>query len=247
MTDALPRVLDFGLLANFVHQVINPLNGVSGTLDNIIDGTISDERRPQRLRAAKAQLEHCIMLVRNLAYFSQISLDPTNVNPGKIRKTCVIPQTIIEAAQFFQELGAARGIKIHLDDRVTQYRVEGNPDLLRQIFMNLFDNAVKYGASNTTIAVKAWVQKSTNNLLITVTTLGVELQPGEDERIFELGYRGSQAQSRVASGTGLGLYICRVIMGAIHNGTVTVERVAGGLSFMLRFPIYFIEERDRRN
>jgi hypothetical protein len=45
------------LLSNFVHQVINPLNGVVGTLDNLIDGTIRDPgRRQQRLEALRAQL-----------------------------------------------------------------------------------------------------------------------------------------------------------------------------------------------
>ena len=48
---------DLTLLANFVHQVVNPLNGVIGTLDNLIDGTISEERRMQRTTAARGQLE----------------------------------------------------------------------------------------------------------------------------------------------------------------------------------------------
>src|SRR4030095_11893812 len=46
---------DLVLLANFVHQVVNPLNGVAGTLDNLVDGVITDEkRRDQRMRAARA-------------------------------------------------------------------------------------------------------------------------------------------------------------------------------------------------
>ena len=60
--------VDLTLLANFTHQVINPLNGVVGTLDNIIDGTIGPDRREQRTRAARGQLENCITLIRNLAY-----------------------------------------------------------------------------------------------------------------------------------------------------------------------------------
>ena len=47
-----PLDFDMTMLANFVHQVVNPLNGVAGTLDNLIDGTIQDDRRLQRTRAA---------------------------------------------------------------------------------------------------------------------------------------------------------------------------------------------------
>lgn len=45
----LPAQLDLPLLANFVHQVVNPLNGVAGTLDNLVEGLISEFRTPQRL------------------------------------------------------------------------------------------------------------------------------------------------------------------------------------------------------
>ena len=137
--------LDFGLVANFVHQVINPLTAVSGTLSNLIDGTIQGARREQRLRAARGQLETTILLVRNLAYFSGISLDPNNVNPGHVSERCVIPKIILDAAQFFQELGANKHITITLTDRRTQYTILGNSALLQQVFMNLFDNGVKYG------------------------------------------------------------------------------------------------------
>jgi len=59
------------LIANITHQAINPIGGVIGTLDNIIDGTISENRRDQRLRSARAQLEYTVSLIRNLAFFAE--------------------------------------------------------------------------------------------------------------------------------------------------------------------------------
>jgi signal transduction histidine kinase len=89
---------DLALLPNFVHQVVNPLNGVAGTLDNLVDGVISDNRRKeQRLRVARAQLEQCISLVRNLAYFAQ----GFNKLRQDDKKVIVLPQVIIESAMFF--------------------------------------------------------------------------------------------------------------------------------------------------
>lgn len=160
--------LDLRLLANFVHQVINPLNGVIGTLDNIIDGTVPAERRDQRLRAVRAQLEWSVILVRNLAYFTDISLEAGSTGKVETRKTCVIPQITIEAAQFFQEAGLSREIGIHLVDRSTQYAVHGSPDLLRQVFMNLFDNAVKYSDEGTQVRITPRKQKKTGGLIVDV-------------------------------------------------------------------------------
>ena len=108
--------IDLALLSNFVHQVVNPLNGVAGTLDNLADGVVREEqRREQRLRVARAQLEQCITmhyLIRNLAFlsqgFSRIAQDETRVT--------VLPQAIIESAMFYQEDGKNKGIGITLID-----------------------------------------------------------------------------------------------------------------------------------
>lgn len=232
------NLFDLHLLSNFVHQIINPLNGVIGTLDNIIDGTVPAERREQRLRAVRAQLEWSVLLVRNLAYFAKISLTPGALEETDTFKTCVIPQLVIEAAQFFQEPGLSKGIKIHLEDRSTQYAVRGSPDLLRQVFMNLFDNAIKYSDENTDVRIRPWPQQKTGQLIVEVASTGVGFRPEEAESLFDVGYRGPEARSRIASGTGLGLYICKRIIEEVHKGTIeaTHARKTRKTVFRLRFP-----------
>src|ERR1035438_9966568 len=131
------------LLSNFTHQVINPLNGILGTLDNIIDGTVPPARIETRLRSARGQLECTVSLVRNLAFFAQYTANYADVVKGKSEKECVIPQLLIEAAQFFQEQGREHSNAIEINERWKQIAVKGNPDLFRQVFMNIFDNGVK--------------------------------------------------------------------------------------------------------
>jgi signal transduction histidine kinase len=238
MKNTLSAQFDANLLANFIHQVINPLNAVCGTLDNLADGTLTGARRFQRLRAARAQLEQCVGLVRNLAYFAGTSLGPTGTRNVPADEDCVVPEIIIEAAQFFQEMAASRGIKIRLDDRVTQYTIKGSKPLLRQVFMNLFDNAVKYSGNDTEITVHPWVQKDTKNLLITVSNRGISIDKGEEEKIFEVGYRGNQARQKIATGSGLGLNICQIILQTAFEAKIGVEpsHTAGETVFLLRFP-----------
>jgi signal transduction histidine kinase len=225
--------LDLTLLANFVHQVVNPLNGVAGTLDNLIDGTIEENRREQRTTAARAQLERCITLVRNLAFLVG---DPT-APLGPDRRTVVLPQVIIESAMFFQEEGATRRIRIHLQDRQTQNKVSGHPELIRQVLMNLFDNAVKYARVGSEVAVNQWVQSNTNDAIITVRSVPeIGIAAGEMEKIFDLGFRGSNAKTIVASGTGIGLYVCRQLVEAKHGGRIACQNDGDGLLFTIKLP-----------
>lgn len=236
MTDDSP--VNLTMLSNFVHQIINPLNGVSGTLDNYLEGDIPEQRREQRLRAARAQIEHASLLLRNLAYFAEMDTPSGAARTGRNDRTCVIPQLVIEAAGFFQEQGLSRDIKIHLEDRDTQYKVTGNPDLLRQVFMNLFDNAVKYGEEGTTVLVRAWAQKRTGALVLEIRGKSPGFEHAEKNKLFDIGYRSAGARSRIASGTGIGLYICRRILREVFSGDIDAhyEKPSSEAVFTIKIP-----------
>ena len=230
----LPANFDLTLLANFVHQVVNPLNGVAGTLDNLAAGIIEGSRREQRLNAARAQLEQCITLMRNLAFLAQGSGGVADHD----RRVVVLPQAIIESAMFYQEDGETRNIRISLKDRVTQNRVNGHPELIRQVVMNILDNCIKYGSPNSEIEINQWIQSSTSNAVITIKGISrMALRADEMVHLFDLGFRGSNARKIVASGTGLGLYICRQIIERDHSGRLTVQADGpDGLLFTIKLP-----------
>jgi signal transduction histidine kinase len=231
---SLPAQFDLTLLANFVHQVVNPLNGVAGTLDNLVAGVIEGNRREQRLNAARAQLEQCITLMRNLAFLAQGSGGVADDD----RRTVVLPQAIIESAMFFQEEGESRKIRISLLDRVTQNRVVGHPELIRQVMMNIFDNCIKYGAFNSSIEVNQWIQSNTGYAIITIGGVSkVPIRSDEMSRMFDLGFRGSNARQVVASGAGLGLYICKQIIERDHGGVLDVQADGPkGILFTIKLP-----------
>jgi signal transduction histidine kinase len=149
------------LISNLTHQAINPLNGVIGTLDNLLKGTVPENKRAQRINSARSQLEYTVLLIRNLAFFAQYGSEKSKVEPIKKTKEniCVIPQVLIEAAQFFQEQARDDEIKIEVHDRHIQNAVYGDPSLLRQVFINILDNAVKYGEKHSVININTGYRK----------------------------------------------------------------------------------------
>lgn len=225
--------IDLTLLANFTHQVINPLNGVVGTLDNILDGTIGPNRREQRTRAARAQLENCITLIRNLAYLAS-GEDAFSVSG---ERKIVLPQVIIESAMFYQEEGTRRNVSIDLLNREDQNMIKGHPEILRQCLMNIFDNCVKYSRVGSAVSVSQRIQKKINDAIIEISNLSEAILSNEDiEKMFNVGYRGSNARDIIASGTGLGLFICRELIEKRHGGTISAQRDGQGLLFTIKIP-----------
>ena len=102
------QVFSLTLMSNFVHQVVNPLNAVCGTLDNIVQGDVPPGSVKQRIAASRGQIEYCVELIRNLAFLAEYTRDPDLYRERHAGKVTVIPQVLIQAAQFFQEWDARR-------------------------------------------------------------------------------------------------------------------------------------------
>lgn len=234
--------IDATLLSNFTHQIINPLNGVVGTVDGIIDGSVPADKRDQRLRAVRAQLSHAIELVRNLAFLAQLSTKEGVASLRDSAQWVVLPDTIIQATQFFDELAKQRGIAFHLREQEMQYRVRAHRDLLRQVFLNIAENETKYSDDSSEVVIEMRPQKKTSDLIVEITSTGPGFDFSERGRLFDLGFRGKAARSKKASGSGLGLYLAKSIL-EIYGARIEAEysETTRKTVFRLRFPTFDLD------
>lgn len=163
----------------------------------------------------------------------------------KLNKICIIPQIIIEAISFYQEQARQKNIAIELRERWRQYAIKGNPDLLRQVLMNIYDNGVKYGLPNSKIETKMWIQKKTGDLIITISGPSIEFDSDED--IFALGTRGKAAQSELSSGTGIGLHVSKLIVENVLGGKIAGQHVnrTALTTFEIRLPGGFLHGNQK--
>ena len=116
-----------------------------------------------------------------------------------------------------------------------QVRVEGDRARLKQVIVNLVDNAIKYTPAGGLVGVK--VHASNGRAVIEVNDNGVGIPPEALPHIFERFYRVDKARSRQMGGAGLGLSIVKAIVTA-HGGQVKVESVEGGGSrFLVELPV----------
>lgn len=113
--------------------------------------------------------------------------------------------------------------------------VKGDEARLRELFMNLLDNAIRYTPSPGTVSVSFRREGQMANIAITDTGIGI---PAEDMPfIFERFYRVDKSRSRAEGGSGLGLAICRHIA-EVHGGKIEVESQVGvGSTFSVWLPL----------
>ncbi len=149
------------------------------------------------------------------------------------RVVVALGQEVAAIVEEFRPLATVRGLGIatRLGDGP---RVALEPDGLRQMLLNLLDNAVKYAPDSGTIAVAVEAEGGTARLIVEDRGPGVPAE--ERERIFEGYARGSAATARAVGGSGIGLTVVRAIAER-HGGGVCVEAPPeGGARFVVSLP-----------
>ena len=114
-------------------------------------------------------------------------------------------------------------------------KVKADADKIRQVITNLIDNSIKYTKKGGVI-VKA--QKNKKNIIVTVSDTGVGIDPKDLPRLFQKFSRGKGMSLIHTEGTGLGLFVARLIVEA-HHGRVWVESpgVGKGSRFYFTLPV----------
>jgi len=112
--------------------------------------------------------------------------------------------------------------------------ISGDPNALREILINLLDNATQYTPAGGAITARA--AESEAGITLSVSDTGIGIPQSEQQRIFERFYRVDDARSREAGGTGLGLAIAKHLV-EMHGGTIQVQsEVNRGSTFLVFLP-----------
>jgi two-component system sensor histidine kinase KdpD len=215
------------LLSAVSHDLRTPLAAITGAASTLRDESarFSNEQRGELLTTISEEAERLERLVTNL-------LEMTQVESGslRVRREWVPLEEMVGAALTRLEGAlAARPVHVALAPELPLLSVD--PVLFQQVLLNLLENAVKYTPAGSDIEIEGRAHDGA--VSIDVRDRGPGIAPGDEARVFEKFYRGSQAG---AAGAGLGLAICKGIVEA-HGGTIVVEnRAGGGAVFRVTLP-----------
>ena len=122
-----------------------------------------------------------------------------------------------------------KSISISVD--LDEHYIDANEDMMKEVFINLLDNAAKFTPKNGEIEIK--IQKSEEYTDITIKNTGVEISEEDMPRIFNKFYQCDKSHS--SKGSGLGLSIAKRIV-ELHSGKIFVESGNGSTAFTVSIP-----------
>lgn len=224
-------------IANMSHEIRTPLNAVIGFFD-ILDGTPLDAFQRRCLDDMKAGLDLLLDLVNDILDFSKIEAGGTVLESIDFSMSEVLEKVV----GAFRGQAKTKGLSLDYSfDGPTDVSLVGDPMRLRQIFMNLVGNALKF-TSKGGVTVGCVLSKSGENgmaISIFVVDTGVGIAQEAIDDVFRNFNQGDNSTKRKFGGTGLGLAICKSLV-ELMNGKISVESELGkGTAFnvSLNLPI----------
>ncbi len=220
-------------LANTSHELRTPMNGVLGMLDLTLDTQLSDQQRSY-LRDARDSASSLLRVLNDILDVSKLESGRFTIHPGPFE----LREFMHEVHSFFVARAHSQGValELSLSDQLPA-RVKGDRDRLRQILLNLLDNAFKFTLQGTVTLAAEW----SGELRVSVRDTGQGIVPEKLDKIFEPFVQGDDSMTREQGGTGLGLAICRELA-QLMGGNLTATSQAGqGSEFVLRVPLELAE------
>jgi len=215
-------------VANVSHELKTPLTSIIGYAETL---TTEDAGKDAE-RFAHTILNNA----RRMQELVDDLLDLSRIESGRWQPTLArvdVAGVVGEAWAEFLDRARARRIKITVAASVARH-VKADPDALRQILTNLFDNALRHTPPGGRITVTA--EASAGGVTIAVADTGSGIASEHLPRIFERFYRADPGRSREEGGTGLGLAIVKHLIEA-HGGRVEARSTLGeGTTILLVFP-----------
>ena len=217
-------------VANVSHELKTPLTSISGFAETLkLNENIDKETRNRFLTIIDGEANRLRRLIEDILTLSFIE------NDKKEEKEAINLYSVYRRVEDMLMISArTKNISLNCNADET-IKIAANADYVKQIILNLVDNAIKYTPENGDVNVKIFADKDDAVIKVSDTGMGI---PKEDQaRIFERFYRVDKARSREIGGTGLGLAITKHIAMNL-GGTISVEsELEKGSTFTVRIPM----------
>jgi PAS domain S-box-containing protein len=213
------------------HQLRTPLSGVKWMLELAMDATDNPEEMASFVRDARVSTERLIRLVNDLLDTSRLERGKLEIVRQPVDVADLTQNVVRELAPLLAE--KEERLTVQADEALPQPYVDRQ--LLRQAIMNLISNAMKYTPARGEIRIR--ITRGADGLRWEIRDSGIGIPPADLSKLFQKFYRAGNAVAVETEGTGLGLYLVRLIIERF-GGKVWCESEEGkGSAFTLSLPV----------
>ncbi len=219
-------------VGNVSHELKTPIFSIRGFAETLMNGALDD---PAVNRSFVEKI------VRNADRLSSLANDLSEISKLETGEQGMHPETFDmrrlskDVIDSVEPMAAERSISITMDMPPDLPPVVADPARIRQVLVNLVDNAIKYTNDGGSIVVRA--RREDPQVRVDVVDDGIGIAPEDLPRLTERFFRVDKSRSRSAGGTGLGLSIVKHILAA-HDQVLLIEsRVGDGSTFGFRLDV----------
>ena len=214
------NILRSDFINNFSHEFKTPIVSMRGLIDLLKKDNVPQEKRHDYLKIISEELDRLSNMATNILNLSKIEnqsilTDVSTFNVSEQIRTCIL---------LLEKKWSKKDIDLKLDFDEFNYR--GNEDLLKQVWINLLDNAIKFSFLHGIIEVK--IDETPEFLTVKISNSGETIPKEEFKNIFNKFYQ--KDKSAMSEGNGIGLSVVSHIV-KLHKGKITVESENGFTTF----------------
>ena len=218
--------------ADASHELRTPLTIIRGELESLIQMPSLPLPVMEGIGSALEESNRMAKIVHSLMAISRLDCGGEQIELVPVSLTVVVRETLEQMGLLAEE----KRISLRFEAGLAAY-IAGDPMRLKQIAVNLVDNAIKYTPVGGNVSVS--VHEEDAKAVFRVSDTGIGIPPAALPLVFDRFYRTDEARSRESGGTGLGLSIVKAICSA-HGGAAYVESIEGkGSIFRVEFPLLY--------
>ncbi len=235
LTDISERKNAENMKSDFVsfvaHQLRTPLTGVKWMLDLAIEDSENPVGLQSYILDARTSTERLIQLVNNMLDIARLERGSVQMEPSDVDLQEMTKSVLLEMSPMISE----KKLQISFQDAEAAPKLYADPQLLRQVILNLASNASKYTSAGGEISIH--ICRDDGQVRWEIKDNGMGIPKLDQQKLFQKFYRAGNVRAVETEGTGLGLYFVRLIVER-HGGRIWYESEEGtGSTFKFSIPV----------
>lgn len=210
---------------NFSHEFKTPIVSIAGFAKILKKGNLSKERTEEYLDIIEEESLRLSAMATNVLQMTKIENQTILTNVTSFN----LSEQIRNSMVLLEPKWSKKCIKIDVD--LKEYEIDANEELLKQVWINLIENAIKFSPEYGMIQIT--IEEEKQHYMVSVLNIGSEITPKQQERIFGKFYQADE--SHASEGNGIGLALVKGVV-KLHHGTVSVKSEHHVTVFQVRLP-----------